>query len=260
MKTLRERHLFRSSGRTLVVAMDHSRSFDSVTGLKNPNAVIRAVMAGGADAVLTPYGTAQDAAEVLGSTGLCLSVDTTPQTVVPIVERAVRLGVDGIKAELYPWCERGDDHLGSYTGKETVMNMVNLSAECKKWGLPLMAEAIPFGWPGADKRTPEVTAAACRVASETGADYVKSFYTGDKESFKTLVDNCSVPVLVLGGPKAKSDRDTLVMVRDAMDAGAVGICIGRNIWGHDKIEAMTSALAAIIHDDASVDTASKFID
>ena len=48
--------------------MDHSRSFDSVTGLKNPNAVIRAVMAGGADAGLTPYGTAQDAAEVLGST------------------------------------------------------------------------------------------------------------------------------------------------------------------------------------------------
>ena len=74
------------------------------------------------------------------------------------------------------------------------------------------------------------------------------------------MDNCSVPVLVLGGPKAKSDRDTLVMVRDAMDADAVGICIGRNIWGHDKIEAMTSALAAIIHDDASVDTASKFID
>ncbi|MAI41071.1 MAG: class I fructose-bisphosphate aldolase [Candidatus Azotimanducaceae bacterium] len=260
MNTLRERHLFRSSGRTLVVAMDHSRSYDSVTGLKNPNAVISAVMAGGADAVLTPYGTAEGAAEVLGSTGLWLSVDTTPQTVTPIIERAVRLGVDGIKAELYPWCERGDDHLGSYTGKETVMNMVTLAAECKKWGLPLMAEVIPFGWPGADKRTPEITAAACRVASETGANFVKSFYTGDKESFKTLVDNCSVPVLVLGGPKAKSDRDTLLMVRDAMDAGAIGICIGRNIWGHDNIMGITAALAAIIHDDASAETASNFID
>ena len=74
MMSLRERHLFRSSGRTLVVAMDHSRSFDSVTGLKNPNAVIKAVIAGGADAVLTPYGTAKDAAEVLGSAGRAVPV------------------------------------------------------------------------------------------------------------------------------------------------------------------------------------------
>lgn len=35
------------------------------------------------------------------------------------------------------------------------MNMVALAAECHKWGLPLMVEAIPYGWPKADKRTPD---------------------------------------------------------------------------------------------------------
>ncbi|MCY4533697.1 MAG: hypothetical protein OXC84_15425 [Gammaproteobacteria bacterium] len=259
MKTLRDRRLFRDSGRALVVAMDHARSYDTVTGLKDPDKVITEVIDGGADAVLTPYGTASQCADVLGNTGLWLSVDTTPQTVPAIIERAVRLGVDGIKAELYPWCELGDDHLGRYTGKETVMNMVTLAAECRKWGLPLMAEVIPFGWPGADKRTPEITAAACRVASETGADYVKSFYTGDKESFKVLVDNCTVPVLILGGPRVDSDLDTLSMVRDAMDAGAVGITMGRNIWGHENVSGITAALAAIIHDDASVASAVELI-
>ncbi|MEC7220270.1 MAG: fructose-bisphosphate aldolase, partial [SAR324 cluster bacterium] len=98
-----------------------------------------------------------------------------------------------------------------------------------------------------------------RVAAEAGADYVKTFYTGDKESFRTVLDNCTVPVLILGGPKSDSGRGILQMVRDAMDVGAVGITMGRNVWGHTNIEGMTAALAAIIHEDASVDTAYRLV-
>lgn len=260
MRTLRERQLFGDNGRALVVAMDHSRSFDTITGLRDPYGIISKAIDGGADAILAPYGTASRAAEVLGNGGLWMSVDTPAHTVAPIVETALRLGVHGIKSEVYPWCERGDDCFGRYSGRETVLNTLALAAECKKWGLPLMVEAIPYGWPSTHKRTPETTAAACRVASEAGADYVKSFYTGDKESFKALVDNCTVPVLILGGIKTETTRDTLQMVRDAMDAGAVGITMGRNIWGHDNVAGITAALASIIHDDASVESALKLID
>jgi len=66
-------------------------------------------------------------------------------------------------------------------------------------------------------------------------------------------------VLILGGPKSDSDRGILQMVRDAMDVGAVGITMGRNVWGHVNIEGMTAALAAIIHEDASVDTAYRLV-
>ena len=45
-----------------------------------------------------------------------------------------------------------------------------------------------------------------------------------------------------------------------MDVGAVGITMGRNIWGHKNIGGMTAALSAIIHDDASVDTATKLLE
>ena len=75
MKTLRERHLFRDSGRALVVAMDHARSFDTVTSLKDSNKVITDVIEGGADAILAPYGTALHAVDVLGAAGLWLSID-----------------------------------------------------------------------------------------------------------------------------------------------------------------------------------------
>lgn len=256
---LRQRRLFRDTGRSLVIAMDHARAFNTVTGLKDANAVIGTVIGAGADAILAPYGTASGSAGVIGNGGLWLSVDTTAETVVPIIESALRLGADGIKCEVYPWCKPEHDFFRKRSGAETILNTSCLAAECRKWGLPLMVEAIPFGWPAADKRTPEIVAAACRVASEAGADYVKTFYTGDKESFKTAVANCGVPILILGGVKTDSDRDVLAMVRDAMDAGAVGITMGRNIWGHDNVAGMTAALAAIIHDDASVDAAQKLV-
>ena len=101
-KTLRTRRLFRKNNRALVVAMDHARVFDTVTGLKDSNHVIRTVISAGADAILTPYGSTIQAAEVLGNGGCWLSVDVTPETVVPIVETAISLGVDGIKVEVYP--------------------------------------------------------------------------------------------------------------------------------------------------------------
>ena len=259
-KSLRERRLFRDSGRSLVVAMDHARVFDSITGLKDANAVIREVINTGADAVLAPYGTAAASSASLGNGGLWLSVDTTRDTVTSVVEMALRLGADGIKVEAFPWCTPEDDFFGRYSGAETVLNAVCLAAECQKWGLPLMVEAIPFGWPSADKKTPEQIAAACRIASEAGADYVKSFYSGDKASFKAVIENCSVPVLILGGEKISSDREILTMVRDAMDVGAVGITMGRNIWGNKNIGGMTAALEAIIHNDSSVETAYKLLD
>jgi DhnA family fructose-bisphosphate aldolase class Ia len=255
MSALRERRLFRESGRSLVIAMDHARVMPTVTGLKDINSVIKTCIGAGADAILAPMGSAAGCASALGNGGLWLSVDTTAATASSVVESALRLGADGIKAEIYPWCKPENDFFRNRSGAETVLGIACLVAECHKWGLPCMIESIPHGWPAADKRTPETVAAAARVASETGADYVKTFYTGDKESFTTAIENCNVPILILGGVKVDSDKDVLQMVRDAIDCGAVGITMGRNIWGHDNIAGMTAALAAIVHDDSSVDDA-----
>lgn len=258
-KNLRTRRLFRKNDRALVIAMDHARVFDTVTGLKDISSVVRSVCASGADAILTPWGSTAAATEELGNSGCWLSVDVTPESIGTIVETAMRLGVDGIKVEIYPWCDPKDDYFKRYHGTESVLHGMLLAAECQKWGLPLMIESVPGGWPNESMRSPELVAAASRVAAEAGADYVKTFYTGDKESFRTVLENCTVPVLILGGPKSNSDRGILQMVRDAMDTGAAGITMGRNVWGHANVEGMTAALAAIIHDDASVETAYRLV-
>ena len=191
--------------------------------------------------------------------GFWLSVDIDAYSSKSIVESCLMLGADGIKVEVYPWCTKEDDYLKKYTGNESIVNAANLATECRKWNIPLMVESIPFGWPKADNRNPEIIAAAARVASELGADYVKTFYTGDKDSFSKVVQNSLVPVLVLGGPKIDSDLEVLQMVRDAIDAGAVGITMGRNIWGHPNVVGMSAALTNIIHDDASAETAYRLI-
>jgi fructose-bisphosphate aldolase/2-amino-3,7-dideoxy-D-threo-hept-6-ulosonate synthase len=93
------------------------------------------------------------------------------------------------------------------------------------------------------------------MAAENGADLVKTFFTGEAESFRKVTRSCYVPVLVLGGPKTQSDREFLTSIRDAMDAGATGVVIGRNVWQAPSPVAMTQALVALVHGDASVDDA-----
>tara|TARA_B100000945_G_scaffold316084_1_gene316336 strand:- start:70 stop:855 length:786 start_codon:yes stop_codon:yes gene_type:complete len=256
---LRLNRLFNKNGRALVVAMDHTRVFDTVTGLKDIEKVVSVVVDAGADSILTSYGSTKKLSVNLNNCGIWLSVDSQPNNIESIIEYSLRLGVDGIKAEVYPWCLKEDDFHGKFTGNESIANTVYLANECKKWSIPFMVESIPFGWPKAENRTNEHVAAAARIASELGADYIKTFYTGDKDSFRIVVENSLVPVLILGGPKIDSDLEILKMVRDAIDVGALGITMGRNIWGHNNIEGMTSALSSIIHDDSSVETAQKFL-
>src|SRR5260370_8545927 len=116
-----------------------------------------------------------------------------------------------------------------------------------------MAESLPYWFEAHPQaRAVEAVADACRMAVENGADIVKTFYTGERESFKKVIRSCYVPVLVLGGPKTHSDKEFLVSIRDAMDAGAVGIVIGRNIWQSASPTAMTRALVALVHHDPSI--------
>jgi DhnA family fructose-bisphosphate aldolase class Ia len=139
-----------------------------------------------------------------------------------------------------------------------MLNLTWLGAECATWGMPLLAEPIPGGWEaGPDMRTPEVLAAGARVSAEAGSDFVKTFATNDPTDFKVVADNCPVPVVVLGGAKTDDVRDLFQGVKAAVDNGAAGVAIGRNIWAHAQPDRIVFALAAILHENASVDEAVK---
>ena len=130
-----------------------------------------------------------------------------------------------------------------------------IASSCEEWGMPLVAMMYARGSGIEDRLDPRLLAHAARVGAELGADVVKTSYTGDPASFATVVDGCPAPVVIAGGPRCDTQKDTLEMVRGAMDAGAMGIAFGRNVFGCTDPSAMVRALCAIILDDASIEDA-----
>lgn len=237
-KAHRMRRIFRADGRTLIVAMDHASFMGPVPGLAEPVATVRAVVAGGADAVMTTLGTAKRITGALDGRGLVLSVDLNAPDPVAVVENAIALGADSLKTLAYPL---GEDQAG-------LRNVGRYGVLCEKWGLPFQAEMIPYGFGAADKHTTENIAMAARIGAELGADYVKVQYTGDADSFRQVTEGAGVPVIILGG--ARSETPIANQVADAIRGGGAGIAFGRNIWSTADPEGATRSLVTAIHGGA----------
>jgi DhnA family fructose-bisphosphate aldolase class Ia len=94
-----------------------------------------------------------------------------------------------------------------------------------------------------------------RQAVELGADIIKADPSADINQYHKVIEIAQgIPVLVRGGGKV-SDLEILTRTKDLMDQGARGIVYGRNVIHHDNPGAMTRALMAVVHDEASVDAA-----
>jgi len=104
-----------------------------------------------------------------------------------------------------------------------------------------------------------LVAHAARLGAELGADIVKTSYTGDIDSFRDVIKGCPAPVVVAGGPKTNTDEEFLQMIKDAMEAGAAGVAVGRNIFQHDDVVGITRAVCKIVHENADVEEALKEI-
>ncbi|NLF00882.1 MAG: hypothetical protein GX601_07880 [Anaerolineales bacterium] len=246
-------HLFREDGKILIVAMDHAAFMDRpLPGLAHPGEIISQVVAGGADAVMTTFGTACRFTDELAGCGLIITVRNDDPQAEESVLAALAAGADGVKRMIYPWLD-SDPYSVTY-GFRT-------GDVCKRWQVPYLAEVVPGGFEaGPELRTPEKIAAGARIGAEAGADLVKTFYPGTPDGLRVVVDNCYAPVVILGGPRMDSDRDLLEVVKGAMEGGGKGVAIGTNIWRHPRPAKIVSAIAAVIHDDATVEQALKLVD
>lgn len=242
----RMRRLLPADGRLFIVAMDHTGFLDEpIPALAAYGETCAVAVANGADAFLAPLGSAELYAEQMGSAALIASVPTAPPYGEHVVERALAVGADAIKTMVYPF---GDDNSVAENGA--------IGSEAARYGIPFIAETIPGGFGRRDLHTPERIAAGARIGVELGADMIKTFYTGDPETMRTVIENAGVPVVVLGGPKMDSARELLQVVHDAVViAGAAGVAFGTNIWTHHNPGKMTAAIATVIHGGASVDDA-----
>jgi predicted phospho-2-dehydro-3-deoxyheptonate aldolase len=255
-----ERIMNRDTGRALIVPMDHGMTAGPIAGMVNLKNAIGSVAEGGADAIVLHKGNVKAGHRGRGqdigllihlSASTCLSPDPNSKVLVCTVEEAIQLGADAISIHV---------NLGAEDEKVMLKDFGEISRECRKWGMPLLAMVYTRGDKIQNENEAKVVKHAARVAAEMGADLVKVGYTGSTDTFREVVEGCSIPVLIAGGEKAKSDRDVLQNIKDAIDAGGAGVSIGRNVFQHAKPVLMTRAINAIVHGNKSVEEALKILE
>lgn len=253
-RNLRLSRLFHAqSKKAILIPMDHGATVGPIPGLDVTRMVgIAESIAPAVQAVVLHRGVALNADQASSparvpwmlhlSASTSLSKDPSYKVLVGQVEDAVRMGADGVSVHV---------NLGVPEEAAMIRDLGRVSAQCHQWGMPLLA--MVYGTPvGADTASPVATLKqAARLAAELGADMVKISYPGSPEAMAEVVEGCFIPVLVAGGERNASDHKVMEQVRGAMQGGAAGICMGRNVFQHSSPSSFLLSLAGIVHEDHS---------
>ena len=254
-KRQRLNRIFQPDGRAIIVAMDHAGGGGPLPGLERPGETIARLVEAGVDGIMTTYGTARTFQAELQGRGLIVRIDSGDHLQYS-VEDALRIGADSVIT--MGWVHE------DFTQNEHLKYLAEVACACEHWGVPYLAEMIPYEHVPFfyDPKNPptkglgEAVARVCRMGAELGADYIKTMYTKDQESFRQAVDGAYVPLLILGGAlKEGQTRQVLTEVWESVQAGGKGVVMGRNIWSHPDPGQMVQALSAIIHGGETVDQA-----
>ncbi|MBQ4568346.1 MAG: 2-amino-3,7-dideoxy-D-threo-hept-6-ulosonate synthase [Desulfovibrio sp.] len=255
-----ERIINRSNGRTIIVPMDHGVTLGAVDGLLDMREAVNDMAKGGADAVLMHKGLVRCGHRTAGrdigliihlSASTALSPQGNTKTLVGTVEEGIKHGADCVSVHI---------NLGDPNECQMLADMGRVAEACDNWHMPLLAMVYARGPQIKDPYAPDVVAHCARVGVELGADIVKVPYTGDMESFADVVGACCVPVVIAGGERMDSTRQLLQIVSDSIKAGGAGISVGRNVFQHPDRVRLVTALRAIVHEDADVDTALALVE
>jgi len=252
-------NIFKKDGRSFVLAIDHPLTMPS-PDLQDPQKIINTAVSNGVDAFLANYGCIRHFREQFADKGIILRVDggsvkmgePTPLQLLYDDSDALRINADAMLCMGFP---------GSSLNSGTLKNVAQTARNAHRSGLAAGAEMLPFGFEkkdGIDTRSVENVSFACRLGAEMGADFIKTDFVGG-ERFREVVENCFVPILVLGGGKAKSAEELLRSVDEAMNTGASGLIMGRNIVSSTNMPALCRAISALIHDRISLNQAMKML-
>jgi len=256
-----------ATGTAVMFAISHGTSAPKVLqGIENPRPMVRNVIEGGANVIFLARGFAKMYAQEFAANnnvGLALKVSAscthyqTPflEVQTATVEHACEMGADAVVA-MIPF---------TYTNEPEVISWVaKIGADCDRWGMPFIAEAeFPNAYTEeaseyASKLGVEYLKRSARLCVELGADVVKANWTGKIDEFAEIVQVSNVPVVVAGGSKV-SDLDALQKLAEAMQAGAVGCSVGRNIFQHKDPVGMTKAICAVVRKRATPEEAIKLV-
>lgn len=234
------------SGNTVMLAVDHGYFQGPTTGLKNMEETVKMLLPY-ADCLFATRGIVRNVVEANTRVPVFLRVSGGPSILGELsnedihvsIKEVLRLNAVGAGLSIFVGAKNEDRSLG---------NLSRLVNEAQDYGIPVLAITAVGREMNRDAR---YLALACRIAAELGADIVKTYYC---ENFDTVVKTCPVPIVIAGGKKIP-ERDALQMTRDAIDSGAIGVDMGRNIFQSESPASMIQAVRAIVHEGASVDEA-----
>jgi putative autoinducer-2 (AI-2) aldolase len=230
------------TGNTVMLAIDHGYFQGPTTGLERVDINILPLVAH-ADALMVTRGvlrsvvppTLQQGFVIRASGGPSILKELSNEQLAMDVDDAVRLGAAAMAVQVF---------VGGEFETQTVTNMTRLVDEGYRRGVPVLGVTAVGKELARDAR---YLGLATRIIAELGAQVVKTYYC--EPGFEKVTAGCPVPVVMAGG-KRLSELDALTMAWRAIDAGAAGVDMGRNIFQSESPLAMIGAVRKVVHDGA----------
>ena len=243
LKNRISRILHPASGRTVMLAIDHGYFLGPTSGLEQPWKTVEPLLPY-ADSLMLTRGTLRQCIppelripivlRVSGGTSILRELSHEGMTVA--MEDAVRLNAAAVTMSVF---------VGAEGERATLLNLARLIDEGQKQGFPVLAVTAVGKEMTRDAR---YLGLACRIAAELGAHMVKTYFC---DGFEEIVRSTPVPIVIAGGKKIE-EQAAIQLAYDAVQAGARGVDMGRNIFQSDCPVGMIRAVRAVVHDNAGV--------
>jgi len=235
------------SGRTVMLAFDHGYFQGPTTGLERIDINIAPLFAH-TDVLMCTRGILRSVVPpavnkpvvLRASGGNSILTELSNEAVAVAIEDALRLNVAAMAAQVY---------IGSEHEHQSIKNIIQLVDQGNRYGMPTMAVTGVGKDMARDQR---YFSLATRIAAEMGAQIIKTYYVDS--GFERVAAGCPVPIVIAGGKKLP-EREALEMCYQAIDQGASGVDMGRNIFQSDAPVAMLKAVQAVVHHQAHAEHA-----
>ncbi|MBI2140616.1 3-hydroxy-5-phosphonooxypentane-2,4-dione thiolase [Candidatus Woesearchaeota archaeon] len=235
------------SKKTVMLAVDHGYFQGPTTGLRDLGKAVAPLLPY-ADSLMITRGALRNWISpemnkpivLRVSGGQSILKELSNEVLTTSIQEAIRLNASAVTCSIY---------VGGEFEKESLANLAKLVDLGEEYGITVLAVTAVGKEMERDAR---YLGLASRIAVELGAHMVKTYYCKD---FEQIVEACgNVPVLIAGGKKI-DEKDALLMARNAVDAGAKGVDMGRNVFQSDNPAGMIKAVRAVVHDKAAVEQA-----
>ncbi len=229
------------TGRTVMLAIDHGYFQGPTTGLERIDLNIVPLMPY-ADAVMLTRGILRTTVPpsltkpivMRCSGGPSILKELSNEELAVDIEDAIRMNAAAVTLQVF---------IGGEFETRSVHNMTRLVDMGMRYGIPTMVVTAVGKEMVRDARYFRL---ACRICAELGAQFVKTYYV--EEGFETVTASCPVPIVMAGGKKIP-ELDALTMAYKAIQAGASGVDMGRNIFQSDAPKAMMQAVRKVVHEN-----------